>query len=81
MFKTYAQARSKGTHILAKAGDQIPIAGLDVRVLSSGAGLLSVPLEHGGIPNPLCASFTPMEDETSEDAHSVRSSPTASSVS
>ena len=71
VFRTYAQARSKGTHIEAKAGDHIPIAGLDVRVLSSNGGLLSVPLEGGGIPNPLCASFTPMEDETSDDAYSV----------
>ena len=71
VFNTYVQERSKGTHIVAKAGDQIPIAGLDVRVLSSGAGLISVPLEGGGIPNPLCASFTPVEDETSEDAYSV----------
>ena len=70
-FDAYTQVRSKGTHIEARAGDQIPIAGLDVRVLSSNAGLLSVPLEGGGIPNPLCASFSPMEDETSDDAYSV----------
>ena len=71
LFETYAQARTKGTHIEVSAGDEIPIAGLGVRVLSSGGGLLSVPLEGGGIPNPLCASFTPMGDETSDDAYSV----------
>jgi beta-lactamase superfamily II metal-dependent hydrolase len=71
VFNTYVPERSKGTHIVVRAGDQIPIGGLDVRVLSSGAGLISVPLEGGGIPNPLCASFTPVDDETSEDAYSV----------
>jgi hypothetical protein len=63
--------RSKGTHLEVKPGDQIPVAGLDVRVLSAAGSLLSVPLEGGGGPNPLCAAFKPMKDETSDDAHSV----------
>jgi beta-lactamase superfamily II metal-dependent hydrolase len=70
-FQTYAQARSKGTHLEVKPGDRIPVEGLTVQVLSAGGGLLSVPLEGGGVPNPLCAAFTPMEDEKSEDARSV----------
>jgi hypothetical protein len=40
-------------------------------VITSAGGLLSVPLEGGGAPNPLCADFKPMNDETSDDAHSV----------
>jgi len=71
VFQPYAQARSKGTHIEVKPGDRIPVAGLTVQVLSAGGGLLSVPLAGGGAPNPLCAAFTPMKDETSDDAHSV----------
>lgn len=71
VYQTYAQVRSKGTHIPVKPGDRIPVAGLTVQVLNAGGGLFSVPLEGGGIPNPLCASFTPMKDETSDDAHSV----------
>ena len=71
LFEAYTQERSKGTHIEVDAGDQIPIPGLDVRVLSSNGGLIRVPLEGGGIPNPLCASFRPMRDETSDDAYSV----------
>jgi beta-lactamase superfamily II metal-dependent hydrolase len=71
LYKTYAQVRSKGTHIEAKPGDLIPVAGLTVQVLTAGGGLLSVPVEGGGIPNPLCATFKPMKDETSDDAHSV----------
>jgi beta-lactamase superfamily II metal-dependent hydrolase len=70
-YRTYVQLRSKGTHLEVKPGDQIPVAGLNVRVLSAGGNLLSVPLEGGGGPNPLCAAFKPMKDETSDDAHSV----------
>jgi hypothetical protein len=54
-----------------KVGDRIPVDGVDVRVVTSNGALLSVPLEGGGMPNPLCAGFTPMKDETSDDAYSV----------
>ena len=67
----YLRARSAGTHLQARVGDRIPVEGLDVRVVASHGALLSVPLEGGGIPNPLCEDFVPMKDETSEDAYSV----------
>ena len=70
-YQTYVQVRQKGSHLEVKPGDQIPVAGLNVRVVSAGGSLLSVPLEGGGGPNPLCGAFKPMNDETSEDAHSV----------
>ena len=70
-FNAYAEQRSKGAHLEVNAGDRIPVAGLTVDVLSSGGSLVSVPLEGGGIPNPLCGTFKPMKDETSDDAHSV----------
>jgi beta-lactamase superfamily II metal-dependent hydrolase len=70
-FKPYEQQRAKGTHIEVHAGDRIPVAGLTVDVVASGGGLISVPLQGGGIPNPLCEGFKPMKDETSDDAHSV----------
>jgi beta-lactamase superfamily II metal-dependent hydrolase len=71
IMRPYLQARSAGTHLEAKVGDRIPVEGLDVRVVTSNGAMLSVPLEGGGRPNPLCESFTPMKDETSEDAYSV----------
>ena len=70
-YRAYLAVRETGAHIEVQAGDRIPVAGLDVHVLSSGGGLLGVPLEGGGTPNPLCAAFRPMRDETSDDAHSV----------
>jgi competence protein ComEC len=71
LVRPYLQARSSGAHLEARVGDRIPVDGLDVRVVTSNGALLSVPLEGGGIPNPLCEDFTPMKDETSEDAYSV----------
>ena len=70
-YEAYLQVRKTGTHLEPRPGDRIPVAGLNVRVLSAGGSLLSVPLEAGGGPNPLCAAFMPMKDETSDDAHSV----------
>lgn len=71
LVRPYLQARGAGMHLEVKPGDRIPIDGLDVRVVTSNAALLSVPLEGGGMPNPRCADFTPMKDETSDDAYSV----------
>ena len=70
-YETYVQTRNKGAHLPVRPGDRIPIVGMTVQVLTSAGGLLSVPLEGGGTPNPLCADFKPMKDETSDDAHSV----------
>jgi len=71
LVQPYLQARSRGRHLEVKAGDRIQLDDLDVRVVTSNGALLSVPLEGGGAPNPLCAGFTPMKDETSDDAYSV----------
>jgi hypothetical protein len=71
LMQPYLQARGKGAHLEVKVGDLIPVDGLDVRVVTSNGALLSVPLEGGGTPNPLCADFVPMKDETSDDAYSV----------
>ena len=70
-YETYLPIRNKGAHLPVRPSDRIPIAGITVQVLTSAGGLLSVPLEGGGIPNPLCADFKPIKDETSDDAHSV----------
>ena len=71
VFQAYAQARAKGNHIGVKPGDRIPVAGLTVQVLSAGGGLLTIPVEGGGGPNPLCATFVPMKDDVGDDARSV----------
>jgi competence protein ComEC len=46
---------SMGRRTIVKAGDKIPIPGLEVLVVASDEKLLSAPVKGGG-PNPLCAT-------------------------
>ncbi len=74
----YAELYGKAKHLVVKPGDQIPITGLDWRIVTSaGQVLKSPPLPGGGKPNPYCAGFTPMAGTTGlndpDDAQSVGS--------
>ncbi|HEY2843969.1 MAG TPA: MBL fold metallo-hydrolase, partial [Bryobacteraceae bacterium] len=62
----YAQAR----HTVAKPGDKIPMAGLDVRVVASAGQTIKTPLPGAGMANPYCAAFKPA-DSNAEDPQSV----------
>jgi beta-lactamase superfamily II metal-dependent hydrolase len=64
--KLYAAAK----HTVAKPGDKIPVAGLDVQVVTSAGGTIKTPLPGAGAPNPYCASFRP-GDNNAEDPMSV----------
>ena len=66
----YAGAYAKGTHTIAKAGDTIPVVGLEVQVVTSAGQAIRRPLA-GGTANPLCASFTRQDTDASENAQSV----------
>jgi competence protein ComEC len=67
---TYPQLYAKGKHTVAKAGDKIAIAGLDVRVVTSAGEMIKAPLPGAGKPNPYCASYKPGENNA-EDPMSV----------
>lgn len=71
LFNTYKDFRSKGSHILVKPGDKIPVKGLDVTVVSAAGEGLSAPLPGAGQPNPECASFQKMDTDKTENAQSV----------
>ncbi len=62
-YAAYLKIRGEGQHILAKPGDKIPVAGIDVQVISSAAETITKPLAGAGAANPLCAGFVP-KDET-----------------
>ena len=66
----YPKLYAAGTHTVAKPGDRIPMAGLDVRVVSSAGRVLDAPLPGAGLPNPYCAAFKPTTN-SAEDAQSV----------
>jgi competence protein ComEC len=70
-YEAYAAARSKGAHVQPKPGDRIPLAGAVVDVVSAGGALLTKPLAGAGAPNRACASFTPRDDDPSENARSI----------
>jgi len=66
----YKEIYAKAKHTVAKPGDRIPMAGLDVRVVTSAGETLKAPLAGAGAPNPYCASFKP-GDNNAEDPQSV----------
>jgi len=68
--KTYPQLYANAKHTVAKAGDKVPIAGLDVRVVASAGETIKTPLPGAGKPNPYCANFKP-GDNNAEDPQSV----------
>jgi competence protein ComEC len=68
--QTYPALYSKGTHSVAKPGDRIPVAGLDVRVVASAGETIKTALPGAGAANPYCAGFKPGESNA-EDPMSV----------
>ncbi len=65
----YAQVR----HTAVQAGDTIPMAGLELRVVTSAGETITTPLAGAGGPNPYCANFRPgtnnLEDPLSVGIH------------
>lgn len=70
-FQTYAKVRDQGRHIVVKAGDKVPIKGMDVQVVIAGGVPIAQPLPGAGAANPLCRDVQPQEVDTTEDARSV----------
>jgi competence protein ComEC len=68
--KTYPQLYAKGTHTVVKPGNKIPVAGLDVLVVTAAGETIKGSLPGAGGANPYCASFKPGENNA-EDPMSV----------
>jgi beta-lactamase superfamily II metal-dependent hydrolase len=66
----YPQLYARSAHTVARAGDQIAMAGLEVRILSSAGQVITAPLAGAGGANPYCATFKP-GDNNAEDPQSV----------
>ena len=71
LFNDYVAVRAKGRHIVARPGDTLPIAGIDVRFVSAAGDVLTKALPGAGAPNPLCRDFRPMNPDPTENARSV----------
>jgi competence protein ComEC len=57
-------------HTVLKAGDRIPLGGVEVRVVTAAGQPNKTPLKGAGAPNPYCASFV-KGDNNAEDPMSV----------
>jgi beta-lactamase superfamily II metal-dependent hydrolase len=60
--QAYAALYGKVGHTVVKAGDTVPIAGLEWRIVTSAGRALKTPLAGGGQPNASCADFAPREN-------------------
>lgn len=68
--KTYPQLYANAKHTVVKAGDKIPLAGLEVQVLTSAGETIKTAVRGAGQPNPYCANFKSGENNA-EDPQSV----------
>jgi len=67
----YPRLYAGAAHTVAKPGDRIAVAGIDVRVVTSAGQVLKTPLPGGGQPNPFCAAHVAKEPDPGENAQSV----------
>jgi glucose/arabinose dehydrogenase/beta-lactamase superfamily II metal-dependent hydrolase len=72
LYEAYLKGRATGRHMLAKPQDKVPIRDLDVTIVAAGGKGLARPPGQG-LPNPMCAGFTPKDPDPSENAQSVGS--------
>jgi len=71
--KVYPGLYAKSRHTVAKPGDRIAVAGLDIRVLAAAGQAIKTPIAGGGKPNPYCSPFKPQDPDPTENAQSVGS--------
>ncbi|HJT86899.1 MAG TPA: MBL fold metallo-hydrolase, partial [Bryobacteraceae bacterium] len=67
---TYPKLYVGARHTVAKAGDSIAMAGLQVRVVTSAGQTIQAPLRGAGRPNPYCPEYRAGENNA-EDPQSV----------
>jgi competence protein ComEC len=68
--KVYPLLYANAIHTVAKPGDVIAVAGLNVQVVASAGETIKSALSGAGAPNPYCAGFKPSQSNA-EDPMSV----------
>ena len=71
LYSEYQAAIAGSNHILAKPGEQIPIKGMDVVIVSADGNVIEHALPGAGDPNGNCASVQQKATDPSENARSV----------
>jgi len=70
-FADYQTTLAKAQHLVVKPGDEIPVKGITVQVLTAAGNHISAPLAGAGQPNPLCATEPAPPDDPTENAAST----------
>jgi competence protein ComEC len=71
-FEVYKAAREKSGHIAVKAGDRIPVKGLDAVVVSAAGKIIGKPLKGAGGAGPAaCRAMDRRGDDDAEDGQSI----------
>jgi len=70
-FAAYEKVAAGHKRLTAKAGDRLPIKGIDVRVLTAAGEHIKKHLPGAGQPNPACASEPKPPADTTENARSL----------
>jgi competence protein ComEC len=70
-YAIYEKIAEQSKHVIVKPGDEIPLKGIRVQVLTSAGEDITKPLPGAGRPNPLCASEPPPLPDTGENPQSV----------
>jgi competence protein ComEC len=65
-YKAYEEL-SAGKRRILKAGDRIPLKGVDIEVIMSAGQAITKPMKGAGAPNPTCADFKPHGVEPDPD--------------
>jgi beta-lactamase superfamily II metal-dependent hydrolase len=66
-YDAYVKKRAKGKHLEVKAGDRIPIQGIEVQVVTASGQAI----KGGGEPNPLCSGYHAIASDSGENSHSI----------
>lgn len=71
LYAAYQRASRKIPHMIVKAGDAIPIKGVDIKVVASGGGLLKSDVAGGQSENALCRDAVTKPAENDENDQSI----------
>ena len=70
-YDAYLAVRKRGDYTVVKAGDRVPIRGLQVEVVTAAGHAIPKPLPGGGQKNDTCSTYLPLKPDTGENAHSI----------
>jgi beta-lactamase superfamily II metal-dependent hydrolase len=69
--RNYLAAVGNAPRTIAKPGTRIPVKGLDVQVVAGDGAVITKAVNGGGAPNPACASAQTIDDDKTENSHSL----------